>query len=366
MRLVSLLLICTVFSLLPVQAHSAEYEQSYTVPFGVDYDTNPLLSEQNKQAIFRYTVTPSYTASRSDENQQLTLDALVNVQRSSNANVSADRNDPTLNLAWLYTGERDQYNLSGQYDKQSTLVSELNQSGLIQNDGSVEDRSLSAGWSHDITERLTSSLNANLRNTTYSASAVGLSNYHTNAITGNMSYAYSEYVRPFVQLSVTDYKADNTPNTIYSTDYTIGANVLQSDRFHWNFSTGLNHTSTAGNGWIGSLGGSYENEYSTISALAARSVSATGLGGFLKTDNMQVSYIYNLTELSALGTSASINRTQSIFNSRITQYDAFYSKSLNQQWDMRVSLADKHYDTDSTSAHGNVLGLSLIYKSPAF
>ena len=345
-------------------AKAYDIEQNFILSSLTDYDTNPTLADKNKQSIFRFTLTPTYSIGKLDENQKINFDASLNIQRSSNPKISADRKDPRLNLAWLYNGEINQYNLDFGYSKASTRQSELTESGFIQQDGSVLSKNIAAGWGRTITERLNSKVSASYSDSTFTGSS--LNNYTSKQLSGNLNYAYSEYFSPYLQTSIIDYKTQLNSKPTTSTNYSIGSTLLVNERLDLNLNLGLNHTSTAGNGWIGLLAGHYKSAYSSLSASLARSVNPTGLTDLQKTDSLVLSYTFDLSDVSAIGSSVNFLKSDAITSNKVRQIDAFYSRTLNPQWNLRLIASDKNYETGLTAAHGNVLGFSLTYQTPTF
>ncbi len=345
-------------------AHAYDIEQNLLLSSVTEYDSNPIMTEKNKQSLFRFTLAPTYSFAKVDENQRINFDASLNVQRSTNTQVSADRKDPRVNLAWLYVAEKNQYNVDLGYSKYSTRFSELTESGFIQQDGSVLNKNISAGWGRTITDRLISKVNASYSDAVFTAA--GLSSYTSKQINGNLSYAYSEYFSPYIQAAISDYKTQINPKPISSTNYSIGSTILMSERLDVNVNVGLNHSSTAGNGWIGLFGSHYKSEYSSLSATLQRSVNPTGLTDLQKTDSLVLNYTYDLSDLSAVGSTINFLKSDAITSNKVRQIDAFYSRTLSPQWNMRVIVTDKDYESNASSAHGNVLGLSLTYQTPNF
>ncbi|MBC7786628.1 MAG: hypothetical protein H7Z18_04045 [Methylophilaceae bacterium] len=354
--------VLTISSIFTNTAHAYDIEQYLLLSSTTEYDSNPIMTEKNKQSLFRLTLAPTYSFAKIDENQKINFDASLNVQRSTDTQMSADRNDPRVNFGWLYGSAKNQYNVNLGYSKYSTRFSELTESGFIQQDGSVLNKNISAGWGRTITERLISKINASYSDAVFTAA--GLSSYTSKQINGNLSYAYSEYFSPYIQASISDYKTQVNPKPISSTNYSIGSTILVSERLDVNANVGLNHTSTAGNGWIALFGTHYKNEYSSLSATLQRSVNPTGLTDLQKTDSLVLNYTYDLSDLSAIGSTINFLKSDSITSNKVRQVDAFYSRTLSPQCNIRVILTDKNYETNTNSAHGNVLGFSLTYQTP--
>ena len=71
--------------------------QKATIPFDTQYDSNPTLSS-NKQSIWRYTVTPTYSLAAVEGQNRWYTNVGLSVQRSSDKKVSQDRQDPNLDI----------------------------------------------------------------------------------------------------------------------------------------------------------------------------------------------------------------------------------------------------------------------------
>ena len=163
-----------------------------------------------------------------------------------------------------------------------------------------------------------------------------------------------------------------------SKSISIGAKILLTEQWTFTSSIGVNKVDTsnqnantvlgasAGSGKIGSLNLIRQGERSNFRSTLSRSVSGSGIGGFVETDRFNLGYDYQLTERSNFGASYSINKNKSNFASESTQISAWYSKELTEMWQMRLSIERRDQKNLNQNVSGNVVGLTFTYSTPEF
>ncbi len=352
--------------------------QQASIPFSVDYDSNLNLTQQ-KEGVWRYTSVPRYTVVAEDEKNTWTSDLSLSLQRSSDKNLSADREDPNAALGWTRTFEKGKFSLNANYDRRSSRFAQFNNNALVDVDGTSVSRSLSANYSHTLTGRLNFSLSANYSTTSFTDSSFVDST--SKSVNGSINYEWNEKFSPFIQLSFTDFQSDTPSSSLQlgnfnqfntfnqsstSKSFSVGSTVLISPRWTFVPSVGVNSVSTAGSGWIANTALSYIAENSTFQATLARSVSPSGLGDFQETDTLGLGYNSELNDKSSWGTNFNYSRSQSQFDSEATQLSAFYSRQLSTSWQMRLIAGYRSQKQTLFSANNNNFGISLIYNIPQF
>jgi len=370
--------------------------QQASSSFDTQYDSNPFLREE-KQSIWRYTIIPRYTvAAVADQNRWYANGALT-LQRNSDNRILQDREDPNLEVGWQREYERGQFLVAARYDKRSSRFSEFNQNGFVDIDGSAITKSLSANWTRAITERLSYSLGTQYVKTTYDSSR--FSDSVSKNINSSLTYELTERVSPFLQVGYTDFKSDgvvtgnglliSNDNSFFannvgsagdskSKSISVGAKILLSDQWTFTSSVGFNkvdnssqNTNTvlgasAGSGKIGSLNLTHQGERSTFTSTLSRSVSGSGIGGFVESDRFNLGYDYQLSEKSTFGAGYGINKNKSNFASESMQISGWYSKQLTEMWQMRLSVERRSQKNLNQNANGNVVGLTFTYSTPEF
>ena len=198
--------------------------QQASVPMGVEYDTNPRMSSTDKQSILRYIATPRYSIATVADQNRWYSDVSLRLERSSDKKLSIDREDPNVVVGWERDGERDRFSLIGRYNKASTRFTEFDETGLVVNDASSTTRSVAANWSRSLTERLNFSLGGQYLTTAYSGG--NFTDYSTKLLNSTLTYDLNERVRPFIQVSLTDFNPDGQGRrNTKSQNYLIGAQV---------------------------------------------------------------------------------------------------------------------------------------------
>lgn len=362
--------------------------QQASSSFDTQYDTNPLLRE-DKQSIWRYTLTPRYSIAAVEDRNRWYANAALGFQRSSDKSVIQDREDPNVDIGWQREIDKGLFSLIAHYDKRSSRFSEFNQNGFVDTDGNAVTKSLAANWTHAITGKLNFSLGTQYTKTTYDSSQ--FSDSVSKSVNSSLAYELNERISPFVQLGFTDFKSDGvvTGNGLLinnvgndgsskSKSISVGATIYLNSQWTFTPSVGVNKVdsenqnantalgSTSGSGTIGNFGLAYKAERANFKTALSRSVSPSGVGGFVESDQFNVAYDYLLTERSSVGAGYNINKNKSNFDSESTLISAWYSKELTEMWLMRLSVESRNQKDTNQSINGNVIGITFTYSIPEF
>lgn len=392
---IKVLIVSALFFSMPAQALIVLQQAS--APLNIDYDSNLNLSQQ-KMGVWRYSTIPKYSLAVLNEKNRWFTDLALTLQRSSNKNISADREDPAVGIGWQRELEKGSFSLNARYDKRSSRFTQFNTNAITDVDGTSVNRSLAASYSHAISERLNFTLGADYSKIAYTDSSFVDST--SKSINGSISYELNEKFTPFIRLSYTDFQPDSSPSqsntnnqlnpfnnqfnvsnqASKSKNFSVGSTILIAP--NWTFvpsvgvnsisssgggaSTSGNNASASGSGWIADTSLSYIGEKNTFQATLARSVAPGGLGNFQKTDTFALAYTYDLSEKSQLGTDFNVSKSQSQFDSETMQINGFYSRELSYNWQMRLIAGHRSTKQSSFSASNNNLGVSLIYNIPQF
>lgn len=342
--------------------------QQVSASVDTQYDTNPRLS-QNKQSIWRYVATPSYSVAAVDDKNRWYTNANLRVQRTSDQDLIANREDPSLDVGWKRELEKGSFSLLAHYDKRSSLLTEFERTGLVDIDGSAVNRSLSANWSRLLTDRVSLSVGAQYTKSTYDGS--GFVDSVTKNINSTLSYSWTETISPFVQLSFTDFKPEGgiqgagiqgnkSKNLLVGSQFSISPN--------WTFSpsVGVNKVSPIGSGWVSNNRLSYVGERSSFQGALSRVVSPTGLGVFQKSDQLNLSYTYAISDNSNWGADYNIVKSKAVLNFESVQYSAWYSYNITALWQMRLLFQARNQKNNILDVDGKILGFTFTYNTLEF
>jgi len=338
--------------------------QQASLPIDTQYDTNPRLTAK-KQSIWRYSVTPTYSIAAVEDQDRWYTNASLRVQRTSDKNLIADREDPNVDIGWQRELERGNFSLLAHYDKRSSLLTEFERTGLVDVDGSAINKSISANWSRLLTERMNLSVSTQYLKTTYDGS--GFFDSTTKNLSSTLSYDWSETISPFVQFSYTDFKPEGAGAlSNKSKNLLLGSKFLINPNWTFSPSAGVNKVSTFGSGWVSNNNLSYIGEKSNFEGSLSRSVSPSGLGSFQKTDSLNLSYTYALSDISKWGASYGVVKSKSLLDFESTRFSTWYSYDLTALWQMRLLLETRNQKNVNLEADGEIIGLTFTYNTPEF
>ncbi|MGZ8271324.1 MAG: hypothetical protein ACXW1T_08950 [Methylophilus sp.] len=354
-------------------ACALDYTLGYNLPFEIEYNSNIQMVEDNEESVTLYKFLPRFTFIARDELNTYRVNGGLLAQRSSNSTVSEDRDDPNLGLFWNRDFDKGSFSLSTDYAKSSTRTTELTQSGLVFSDGSAVARSYNANLSYTISDKLNSVSGVGYRQTRYSAST--LSDYSSRFFNTRLNYLYSEKLSPFVAYSINSYQndgsttsviANNSGNSI-SQDYSVGFVYQVNPRLNFDAAAGVNHINSLGSQWVGSTGLNWSiDDNSTLNTKLAREVSASGLGGFQKSDRFSARYVRQLNQKDSIGTDATWVKNRSINQSESQELGAWYSRNLSENWDFRTHASYRNLQNSNLDANGYIVGISFEYNKPNF
>lgn len=358
-------LLASAFIFFASYANALVVLQDASITLGTDFDTNPLMSEDS-QSIWRYTVLPRYSISATQDQNRWYSNAAVRFQRSSDREISVDREDPTVNIGWDREYDRGRFGLIANYNKTSTRIAEFEGTGLVVNDGSSTTRSIAADWQHLITEKLSLTLGSRLLKNKFSGGAA-FTDFSTKSINSTLSYSWTENISPFIQFGHTT--LDNeTPNAdiIKSQNYMLGSNFMLSPNLNLTAAVGITHVSDVGNSEVANANFNYFGERYQFRGSAERTVTPSSLGVFQEADRYSLGYVYDLSEKSRIGTDFTLRKNNTVNDIKTRQLIGFYTRELTEYWQMRLFLQLRELENTTTNAHGEVVGFTFTYTTPEF
>lgn len=339
--------------------------QQATVSAGVEYDSNPVLVASNRQSVLLYTTVPKYTISAVDDRNRWFATGGLSIQRSSNSSVSGSRQDPAVTAGWEYQFEKSNFNVIAYYNKASSRLNEFTTSGIVDQDGTVTSKSISASWDRQLSDRIGYSLSGQYIKTDYTGSA--FTNYATKSISSSLTYELNEKIKPFIQVGISQLNSEgNSTRSSTSKSYSLGTAIDINPTLKMSASAGINQQQLTGNGWVASTSLFYTQERYNLEAALSRNVTPSGLGDFQETDNASLKYSYELSEKSNAGADFVWSSNSAINGNETRQLSGWYLKELSNYWQFKLSLIRKDFKNNSQSANANIFGFSLIYNTLEF
>jgi hypothetical protein len=175
-----------------VTATAADWEGSFSSGLSAGWVSNPALIANNPRDDRLAALTFSGRATLSTELTTLTLTPRFAATRHD-AERQLDTDTAALDAALARRGERSQWSLTAQALVDSTLTSELGQSGATQLNNRLESLSIGGAYQQQVTQRLSWFANAGaLTNHYVEAAGTGLNDYRYLTLAAGSGWTYRE------------------------------------------------------------------------------------------------------------------------------------------------------------------------------
>jgi hypothetical protein len=162
---------------------------------------------EDEESIWRAILTPGYRLQWKQDENEVLANAILRLERSSDPDISVDREDPTASLQWTRKNPRGEFHLGGVYEEASTRITEFDDTGNLIADGTRTQMLLETVWEHLLTEQSVIGLMGDYRDVSYDK---GNFVDYTQAGAGvNYAYRLSEDTISYLQLLGASYEPDD-------------------------------------------------------------------------------------------------------------------------------------------------------------
>ncbi len=297
--------------------------------------------------------------------------------------------------------------LAGNLTRDSTLESELVQTGIVTSRAQRTSRTLSPSWAYSITERDTINLGYSYLDVSYgnTTTTSGLLDYTVKDPSITLSHEFTEKNKLNLSLGYSDYQTQNpvsiTTNTSqyrftttsaqlgFSRDFSetmsvsLMAGVHKTDSriiyqdclYIFSLSAflypALTETNTSDTGSLFSATLQQAFESSQLTTELSRSLQPTADGGLVQTDRLSAGYGAKLTPTLNSSLNMSIYKTQYSTTSRTSDNRRYYnitpaiSWQITEWWSANTSYTRSvSQNANGTEATGNAINLTIIYDWP--
>lgn len=349
-------------------AFAGTLQKTVSLPLAVEYESNPQMISSGR-SVWRTSVSPNLKLDYIMDVDELSANLAVNEVRSSDTAVSANRTDPNALLSWQHLVSRGSFSFSGKYDRASTRTTEFQDTGYVLTDSTRTAKSMFADGQYMISERTNLAGHVEYDRITYSNNS--LTNYKTTSGSVTLNYSWSEKIQPFFSLYATHYEPDVTTVSMSSTQYMGqgGLKWLFSETWDASFFAGALSYSGGGSGAGGGVGGiavHHAGDRSDLNFTLNHSVSPSGLGGFVKADQLSGNWSYSLSERNKAGIDLSWRRNYDLNRITFSQTSLWLNHQLSPAWSTRMQYQHKIHDQSGNNTQSDVIGLSLVYSRSDF
>ena len=337
------------------------FQHSLSLRLGATYDSNPNLEPEADESIWRGSIAPAAQLDWRDGRDTLSAGIALHLERSTDTAISPDREDPRLTLGWTRLMPRGEYGLNATYAEASTRLTELEESGLIETEGTRTSRSLRGHWSYSLDESTRLHTSAGYASMSYDRG--NFTDYDTLSGSAILTRTLSERMEAFVDGSIARNEPDGDIEDNTMVSGVLGAQWAAGERLTASARGGANKLSQrAGLNWQGGFGLDYRLERGEVLIDAGRSVTTGAFGEFAKADHARVALTYALAERTRAGADALWREVYGETPNTLWQARIWAGRKLSPTWDLRLAYRRLHRDrSELGEATANVIDLSLAF-----
>ena len=338
----------------------SSFSQSLNLSAALIYDTNPLLSQQ-EEAVWINRLQPHYKIQHNSEQNEQYFDMGVTLQRSSDPDISVNRQDPKITLGFSHLFSRGAIGANVGYLRRSTRISELSETGLVIDDGSMFNRFLNLTATYQPNDLTTSNTLLSYSTTTYSG-ANQLRAFDNLSINSSLNFELNEVLTTKFNIGLTE--ITRSTGKSYLVNPMAGFNWLAKPNLELEMLLGLNRVMVQSlpddTGFSATTNLSYKAEFNSYNASYIRSVRPTGLG-FQESDRVNLVWKHTLNESTYFGINLQNNKNKNI-NEIETQISTInFNKKINQEWGLNLYYKNKKIQRQVQDASANILGFVINY-----
>lgn len=280
-------------------ANAAEWSAAPVMSWGVDQDSNRVLADEARasqsgnlhlEAQLRHT----------SPNLQLSVRPLVEFHRYTNDG-SANSDDRSLGLASNWIREHWQWSVSAQVAQESTLTSELTDTGVIEGDSTRRTKSAASSWRLEHTELRSTDIQAAYADVDYQGRLANrLPGYRYPSLSLSERFQVSERSAFVMSAFASELQSPFRLSESRDTGFTFAVDHALSDLTQLHFAFGGSERKIAGirsNGYVGELDLTRNSEAGQWRLFYHRKLAASGLGYLVERDEAGLSLRHPLSPL---------------------------------------------------------------------
>ncbi len=376
----------------------AEWSAEPSVVLRQEYNDNINLTALPHNAVWGSILTPSIKLSSSTEVSQTSASVLLNLNRYTGA-TGLDRNDQFYTLSSNYKTERDVWAGDFSYTRDSTLSSELSQTGIVLTRAQRSLLSLAPSWTRMLSERTSLKLGYQFNNVGYAGgTAFGLVDYTNHAVEADWMYQATE--NDLVNMSVS-YSRFQTANASYTANTvgvqgglthsfsetmkgtvllgvnqsksTLNSQSLQLVSIFPLVFTQVQSTQTSSN-LVPVVSATLNKQFETgsINGSASRQLVPGGNGSLVETDRLGLGATHSFNERLTGSVNGAVYRSRYIGDAVSAASSRYYELVFNLDWQMseRWKLESGYryarvtYQNSSVAPVSNLIYASIRYDWP--
>ncbi len=382
-------------------AWPAEWSAEPSILLRQEYNDNINLTALPHDAVWGTILTPSLKLSSKTEVSQTSASILWNFNRYTGAS-GLDRNDQFYTLSSNYKTERDIWAGDFAYTRDSTLASELNQTGIVVTRAQRSLLSLSPSWTYLLTPRASLKLSYQFDKASYDGGAAqGLVDYTNQTAQAAWMYQATEKDLLTTSLSYSRFQTVNNSYTANTTGVQVGLTHSFSETLQGSVLVGLNRSTSTLNSQsyqyafdqttgtlyavlvqntltssnqvpVLSMELKQQFETGNINAYASRQLVPGGNGSLVETDRVGLGATHSFNEKLSGSVNGAAYRSRYIGDAVTATGSRYYELAINLNWQMNEQwrlesgyrYARVTYQNSSVAPVSNLVYASVRYDWP--
>lgn len=355
-------------------ASAAEWLVSPNARVAADYTDNPRMLQEGGESSAGAVGELSASIVRRTERTDLSLQPRLRSSRYRDDD-SLNSDDQYVSLAFKHVAERAEWSAAANFTRDTTLISELESTGIVQANRRHEGLTLSGGPSFALTERVTAGAQLYWMDNHYvDAELSGLVDYEYRALSIFSSLASSELSNLTLtaqggELVVPDQQSKtrdatlrlgwrHQPWSLWTLELSAGPAYVEAEN-------------GSDSGEVFSVDLRRQGELWTITANAGRELAPTGRGVLTRRDQIATDLNRRITDRLSAGISARWIRNQDLLPQPGIAFEEITYARLDlradwriaEHWSVALALggATQEYDSTSGSAENYRASLSIVW-----
>ncbi len=347
------------------QGKADSLQTVFASKLSTEYDSNPSLSPGASGSWVAY-FQPAVTVTKVFGTDKIVAGFNLLMQDSSNLAVSSDSVNPAALLNWLHSGENRTLDLKSSYIQTSTRYSGIDSVGRTSSPSSTRDLSeITGDWIEQSGQRSNVELNGLYDKATYQDSSYN--NYELTSASLKFSYEIYESSVLFGKLSRSNLTlplgvAISLPQTF--NEEAVGIEWT-GEKTLWKTQLAEAQDNLGNSTPEALMDFKYTGQFSESKLATGQMLVASGMGGFVKADQVKFNSGYALSEYIKVGLDYSFIKNlipQSIGYTSQSSLGWWFENEVSATWKCRTYYANLQNKGEGvTVVFNNVIGLSLSY-----
>lgn len=364
---------------------AAEYIVGASFSPTFSYDDNVLLNEDSNSS-FKTQLRPTLSLVRSKENSNIAFNTGLRVERYTDLK-DLDREDPFANFSSRWNTERSNYGFSASYSENAQRSIAEEDTGDFSSNATVESINLSPTYRYQITEKDSVYGSYTYSERTYSDSGMSqnvfgrnLNDNKTHSVTGGWQHSITERLTGGLALTYANYESSGTQQSEYDTyNFAVTSSYLLSEK--WSLSGQVGYrtleneitpiigptVTDESSGSLFSFSSIYQGEINDVTFTLGRSLNPSGEGVVNEQDRISLNWRRSLTDKLSFSLNTSYQETQTAdsFNNTDREYMQFSpSLAWRLQEDVTLRFGYQYREQKGTtldSVDSNMVFMTIDY-----